>query len=55
MLRERVMKIFPRSPLWDEIQEAEKELISIEHISENVANQDLKFFDKFPKDFIFAP
>ena len=55
MLREGVMNIFPRSPLWDEIREPEKSLTSTDHISENIANQALKFCDNVPQDFGFAP
>ena len=40
--------------LWDEIQEPEKTLPSTDHIFENIAKQDLKFFVEFPQDFIFA-
>ena len=55
MLKERVMKIFPRSPLWDEIQEPKKALPSTDHISENIVNQAKKFLNELPQDFIFAP
>ena len=55
MPRERVIEVFPRSPLWDAIQEPEKALPSTDHISKNIANQALKFFDEFPQDFSFAP
>ena len=48
MLRERVIEIFPRSPIWDEIQEPEKALPSIDHISKNIANQAMNFFEEFP-------
>ena len=37
-----------------EIQEPEKTLTSIYHISENIANQDLKFVQDVPQDFGFA-
>ena len=40
---ERVMMIFPSSPLWDEIREPKKNLNSTDHISENSVNQDLKY------------
>ena len=55
MLRERVMKIFPRSPLLDEIREPQKDLNSTDHISENFTNQPLKFCDDVPQDFRFVP
>ena len=38
-----------------EIWEAEKILTSTDHISDNIANQALKFFEEFPQDFFFAP
>ena len=43
MLREKVMMIFPRSPIWYGIMEPAKTLTSLDHISENIVNQDLKF------------
>ena len=55
MPRESVIELFPRSPLWDEIQELEKSLPSTDHISKNIAIQALKFFDEFSQDFSFAP
>ena len=55
MLKERVMNIFPRSPLWYEIREPEKDLTSIDHISENIANQALKFLENIPQDYGFDP
>ena len=55
MLKETVMNIFPQSPPWDEIQEPKNAPHSTDHISENIANQALKFFDDFPQDFSFAP
>ena len=33
-----------------EIREPEKTLISTNHISENIANQDLKFLHEIPQD-----
>ena len=36
-----------------EIREPEKILASIDHISENIANQDLKFLHEVPQDFSF--
>ena len=55
MLRDRFVAIFPTSPLLDETREPVKTLTSIDHISKNIANQVLKFFEKFPQDFSFAP
>ena len=55
MPRQRVIELFPRSPLCDEIQEPEKALPSTDHISKNIANKALKFFDEIPQDFSFAP
>ena len=49
------MKIFPRSPRWDEFREPENDLTFTDHISANIANQDLKFFDAVPQDVGFAP
>ena len=43
MLREKVMMIFPRSPVWDIIREFAKTLTSLNHILKNIARQDLKF------------
>ena len=37
-----------------EIQEHEKILTYIDHISENIANQDLKFLHDIPQDFGFS-
>ena len=48
------MTIFPRSPLLDEIRESAKTLTWTDHISENIANQDLKFLQDVPKDFGFS-
>ena len=36
-----------------EIRELEKTLTSTDHISENIANQDLKFLHDIPQDFGF--
>ena len=55
MPREKVIEIFPWSPLWDEIQEPEQALHSTDHISKYITNQDLKFFEDFPQDFNFTP
>ena len=43
MLREKVMTIFPRSPVWNVIQESAKRPTSSDHISENIVRKDLKF------------
>ena len=51
MYEMKVMMIFPRSPNWDEIMEPAKTLTSTDHISENIANKDLKFLHKVPHDF----
>jgi len=51
MLREKVMTIFPRSPVWNEIQESTKRPTSSAHISTNVAQKDLKFGSKIQCDF----
>ena len=48
------MTIFPQSPLSDEIQEPEKPWTSTDHISANIANQDLKFLQEVPQYFDFA-
>ena len=52
--RERVMTIFPWSPLSDEIREPGKTLTSTNHISENIANHDLKFLHEILEDFGFV-
>ena len=36
-----------------EIQEPTKALTSTDHISKNIANQALKFFEDVPQDFSF--
>ena len=36
------------------IREPENILTSIDHMAENIANQDLKFYDNVPQDFGFA-
>ena len=48
MLKERVMTIFPRSTVLDEIRELAKALTSTDHIFEIIANQDLKFLQEVP-------
>ena len=37
-----------------EIQEPEKTPTTADHISANIANQDLKFVHKVPRDFVFS-
>jgi len=43
ILREKVMMIFPRSPILDVIQEPAKTLTFLDHISVNIVRQDMKF------------
>jgi len=43
MLKEKVMTIFPRSPIWNVIQESAKRPTSSDHISENIVRKSLKF------------
>jgi len=43
MLKEKVMMIFPKSPVWNVIQESTKIPTSSNHISANIALKDLKF------------
>ena len=43
MLREKVMTIFPRSLVWNVIQESAKRPTSLDHISANIAQKALKF------------
>ena len=45
------MTIFPRSPVWNVIQESEKRPNSSDHISANIARKDLKFGTKVQHDF----
>ena len=49
--REKVMTIFPRSPVWNVIQESAKRPTSSDHISENIARKDLKFGPKVQRKF----
>ena len=49
--RENVMKIFPRSPVLNVIQESSKRPTSSEHISTNITRKDLKFEPKVQCDF----
>ncbi len=51
MLRAKVMTIFPRSPIWNVIQEFEKTLTSSYHISPNIVRQTLKFGPEVQNDF----
>ena len=50
MLREKFMTFFPRSPAWNVIPESRKTLTSLDHISENIAKQDLKFGSELHQD-----
>jgi len=43
ILREKVMMIFPRLPIWDVIREPAKTITSFHHISKNIVIQDVKF------------
>jgi len=43
MLREKVMMIFPRSPVWNVIQESAKRPTSADHISVIIVRKALKF------------
>ena len=52
MLRTKVMMMFPRSPVWNVIQESEKTLTSSDHIFENIARQDLKLRPKLQTEFL---
>ena len=51
ILREKVMMIFPRSPIWNVIQESAKRPTSLDHISTNIAQKSLKFGPKVQLDF----
>ena len=51
MSETQVMTIFPRPLVWDEILDPAKILNSSNHISKNIAKQDLKFVHEFPQDF----
>ena len=51
MLREKVIMIFPRWLVWNVICGSAKSLTSSDHISENIARQDLKFGTKVQTDF----
>ena len=48
--REKVMTIFPRSPVWNVIQKSEKRPTSSDHNSENIAQKVLKFVSKVQRD-----
>ena len=50
----KVMMIFPRSLVWDEIMEPTKNLTSIDHISTNIVKKVLKFLHEVPHDFGFS-
>ena len=50
MLREKVMMIFPRSPVWTVIQEFAKRPTSLDHISTNIGKKALKFEPEIQRD-----
>jgi len=50
MLREKVMTIFPRSPVLNVIQESAKGPNSSDHISTNIAQKALKFRPEIQHD-----
>lgn len=50
MLKTKAMTIFPRSPIWNVIQESAKTLTSSDHISANVVRQALKFGPEVQND-----
>ena len=50
MLREKGMTIFPKSLVWNVIQEFEKRQTSSAHISENIAQKALKFGPEIQRD-----
>ena len=50
MHREKVMMIFPRSPIWNVIQEFAKRPPSSDHIS--IAQKALKFGPEVQRDFL---
>jgi len=52
MLREKVMTIFPRSPIWNVIQESAKRPTSSDHISTNISRKAIKLGPKVQCDFI---
>ena len=52
MLREKVMTTFPRSPIWNVIQEYAKRPTSLDHISANIVKKDLKFGPEVQRDFV---
>ena len=51
ILREKVMTIFPRSPVWNVIQESAKRPTSADHISANIVRKALKFGPGIQRDF----
>jgi len=51
MLREKVMTIFPRSPVWDVIRELAKTLNVLDCIFENIDKKVLKFRPELHHDF----
>ena len=46
------MMNFPRSPIWNVIQESVKKLTSSDHISANIARKALKFGPKVQCNFV---
>ena len=49
--REKVMMIFPRSPVLNVIQESGKRPTSLDHISSNIVRKALKFRPQVQRDF----
>ena len=49
--REKVMTIFPRSPVWNVIQESAKRPIYSDHIFAIIVRKDLKFGPEIQRDF----
>ena len=52
MLRTKVMAIFPRSLVWNVIQESAKRPTSSDHISANIGRKVLKFGPAIQCDFV---
>ena len=51
--REKVMKIFARSPVWNVIQESAKRPTSSDHNSTNIVQKALKFGSKVQRDLFW--
>jgi len=51
ILKEKFMTIFPKSPVWNIIQESAKKSTSSDHISANIARKALKFGPKVQCNF----